>query len=150
MTQLEAIREFVNEVLETPVVISNVKYEGFNFGIIISYANPRLVLPKDLNCKIGEDDKQFRNNFISRCPLARGFSHITVSLLHECGHWETRSVMDDDTYRKMRAKVSDMETYMAIPWEHLATDWAICWLSSPKNRKRAKEFERKYFGYGND
>lgn len=150
MTKLQAIRWFMKEVLEEPITIARNKMEVFNFGMDIIHPNPRLVLPKNLNSKPDEVDKMFRRNFISRCPLAQGFSNITITLLHECGHWATRSIMDIVTYDKMKTKACDMEDYMAIPWEHLATEWAICWLSSPINRKYAKEFERKYFGYGND
>lgn len=148
MTQLQAIRWFMKSVLCEPVTIAKNKMSDFNFAMDISGLTPRIILPNDLHWKSDEIDKMFRRNFISRCPLAQGFSNITIVLLHECGHWETRSIMDAVTYDKMKNKVKGMEDYMAIPWEHLATEWAICWLSSPINRKYAKEFERKFFGYG--
>lgn len=148
MTKLQAIRWFANDVLDEPITIARNKLPDFNFGMDISNKHPRIVLPEDLNCKSDEVDKMFRRNFISRCPLAQGFSNITIVLLHECGHWATRSIMDIVTYDKMKSKANGMKEYMEIPWEHLATEWAICWLSSPINRKYAKMFERKYFGYG--
>lgn len=148
MTQLQAIRWFMKSVLCEPITIAKNKLSDNNFGMDIFNSTPRLVLPYNLNCKSDEVDKMFRRNFISRCPLAQGFSNITIVLLHECGHWATRSIMDIGTYNKMKNNVSNMEEYMKIPWEHLATEWAICWLSSPVNRKYAKMFERKYFGYG--
>ena len=43
---------------------------------------------------------------------------------------------------------ADMEKYMAIPYEMLATCWAICWLMDPDNRKEAKNFEKNFFGRG--
>lgn len=150
MTQLQAIRWFMKNVLCEPVTIAKDRMPVFNFGMDIMNPTPRLILPYNLNCKSDEVDKLFRKNFISRCPLAQGFSNITITLLHECGHWATRSIMDVVTYDKMKDKVNGMKEYMEIPWEHLATEWAICWLSSPINRKCAKEFERRYFGYGND
>lgn len=150
MTQLQAIRWFMKSVLDEPITIARDRMPVFNFGMDIINSNPRLVLPQNLNSKPDEVDKMFRQDFVTRCPLARGFSNITITLLHECGHWATRSIMDIVTYDKMKCQATGMKDYMAIPWEHLATEWAICWLSSPINRKCAKEFERKYFRYGNN
>ena len=48
---------------------------------------------------------------------------------------------------KWDKKTTDQIEYMKIPWELLATDWAICWLNCPANRQLAKDFERDYFGY---
>ena len=121
-----------------------------NFGMSwIEDEEPRLHLPKDLNYKRDKRDYAFRRDFINRCPSARGFSNITLSLLHECGHWATRSVMNQWEYDKAVKRVCTQEEYMAIPWEHLATEWASCWLASPWNRKIAKNFEKEYFGYNN-
>ena len=147
MTKLQAIRWFMKDVLGEPVTIARNRMPVFNFGMDIINPTPRLVLPYSLNCKSDEVDKLFRKNFISRCPFAQGFSNITITLLHECGHWATRSIMDMFEYDKMHKKAHSQEEYMKIPWEHLATEWAICWLYSPVNRKMAKVFEQLYFGY---
>lgn len=150
MTKLQAIRAFMGFVLEEKVTIAKDKFVGSNFGMDIFNSTPRVKLPCSLDFKPDEYDKAFRKNFIERCPLAKGFSSITITLLHECGHWATRSIMDIVEYEKMHQKVYSQEEYMEIPWEHLATEWAICWLYSPINRKIAKEFEKNYFGYGKD
>lgn len=121
-----------------------------NFGMSWLDDKPRLHLPTDLNYKRDSRDYAFRKDFTERCPQARGFSNITLSLLHECGHWATRSVMNHLEYDKAVSKVFTQDEYMKIPWEHLATEWAICWLASSFNRKVAKEFEKDYFGYGKD
>lgn len=147
MTKLQAIRKFMGLVLDEQVVIARDKYADSNFGMSISNPVPRVKLPSNLNFIPDEVDKAFRRDFVNRCPLARGFSSITLTLLHECGHWATRSVMDVVEYDKMHWQAYTQEQYMAIPWEHLATDWAICWLYSPVNRKIAKAFEKEYFGY---
>ena len=146
MTKLQAIRSFMNYVLEDKVTIARDKFENSNFGMDIMNPNPRLKLPRNLDFQPDECDKAFRKNFVERCPLARGFSSITITLLHECGHWATRSIMDIVEYEKMHCQVCSQEEYMEIPWEHLATEWAICWLYSPVNRKMAKAFEKEYFG----
>lgn len=150
MTKLQAIRFFMNYVLEDKIVIAKDKFETTNFGMDILNPTPRLKLPRNLNFKPDTCDKAFRKNFTDRCPMAKGFSSITITLLHECGHWATRSIMDIVEYEKMHSQVCSQEEYMQIPWEHLATEWAICWLYSPINRKVAKEFERFYFGYGKE
>ena len=150
MTKLQAIRWFMQQVLSEPTTIAKNRFQEFNFGMDIINPTPRLVLPSNLDSKPDEVDRIFRKDFVTRCPLAKGFSNITITLLHECGHWETRSIMDIITYDKMKNEARGMKEYIAIPWEHLATEWALCWLSSPYNRKCAKQFERKYFGYGHD
>lgn len=150
MTKLQAIRWFMTYVVEEKVIIARDKYDNYNFGMDMINPTPRVKLPQDLNAIPDEYDKAFRKNFVSRCPLAQGFSSITLTLLHECGHWATRSLMDMLEYDKMYKKVKSQEEYMEIPWEHIATEWAICWLYSPVNRKIAKEFEKNYFGYGKE
>ena len=150
MTKLQAIRKFMEFVLEEKIVIARDRFEENNYGMDIVNPIPRVKLPKSFDSTPDEVDKAFRKNFIERCPLAQGFSSITLTLLHECGHWATRSVMDMIEYDKMHWQAYTQEQYMAIPWEHLATDWAICWLYSPVNRKIAKAFEKDYFGYGKE
>ena len=150
MTKLQAIRKFMGAVLDEQIVIAKDKFADSNFGMDINNTIPRIKLPYNLNFTPDEVDKIFRKDFVNRCPLARGFSSITLTLLHECGHWATRSVMDIVEYDKMHWQAYTQEQYMAIPWEHLATDWAICWLYSPVNRKIAKAFEKEYFGYGKE
>lgn len=147
MTKLQAIRNFMGLVLNEQVIIARDKFIDYNFAMDINNPIPRVKLPYDLNFTPDEADKDFRRNFVDRCPLARGFSSLTLTLLHECGHWATRSVMDIIEYDKMHWQAYTQEQYMAIPWEHLATDWAICWLYSPINRKIAKAFEKDYFKY---
>ena len=150
MTKLQAIRWFMTSVLEEKIIIARDKFDNYNFGMDMINPTPRVKLPQDLNAVPDECDKAFRKNFVSRCPLAQGFSSVTLTLLHECGHWATRSVLDMIEYDKMHRKAYSQEEYMEIPWEHLATEWAICWLYSPVNRKIAKEFEENYFGYGKE
>ena len=151
MTKLQAIRGFMECVLEDKVIIARDKFNTTNFGMCIGKDKfPRLKLPYTLDFKYDEIDREFRRNFVERCPLAQGFSSITLTLLHECGHWATRSILDIVEYDKAVQKAYCMDMYMAIPWEHLATEWAICWLYSPVNRQIAKQFERAYFNYGKE
>jgi len=147
MTKLQAIRWFMGLTTGQKITIAKDKFDYSNFAMDLSGESPRLKLPKHLNFPIDENDKAFRKNFVERCPLAQGFSHITLTLLHESGHWATRSLMNIIEYEKQARQATSQEDYMNIPWEHLATEWAICWLNCPINRKFAKWFEKDYFGY---
>jgi hypothetical protein len=147
MTKLQAIREFCSFVCGQPIIIARDRFHENNWAMDIDDKVPRLKMPMQIPPSLDDTDKIFRKDFTERCPLAKGFSHITLTLLHECGHWATRSVMDVVEYDKWEKKSPTQIEYMMIPWEHLATDWAICWLNCPANRQIAKRFERDYFGY---
>ena len=146
MTKLQAIRWFSNQLVDIPITIAAKRLDG-NWAMYISpgQKNARLSIPKDFttNDKI---DKEFRKNFVGRCKLAQGFSNVTLAMLHEFGHWETRSVFNIIAYDKFDKKVTNMQEYMQNPYEQLATQWAICWLQVPYNRRLAKEFEDYFFG----
>lgn len=97
--------------------------------------------------------KCFRKDFIERCPNAKGFSDVTISLLHEVGHTMTKSQLPDDYDRekecekveKVKGKTAHAFAYFRMLDEMLATDWAIEWLQHKKNRKIAKQFEKKFW-----
>lgn len=144
MTKLQAIREFMQYAVGEYVSISRTRFDC-NWGMIISNKTPSICIPKDLEYTPTEADKAFRKDFVRRCPTAQGFANVTLTLLHECGHWITRSAMDMIEYDKSINVLTD-EEYFSNPWEMLATQWAICWLLCPENRKIAKDFEKKYFG----
>ena len=147
MTKLQAIRWFANQITTSPVTIASQRLKD-NWGMDLNPYNkaPRLLIPADFHTN-DEMDKQFRRNIVSRCKLTQGFSNVTLAILHEYGHWETRSVFDIIAYDKIKQKCDSMEDYMANPFEHIATQWAICWLQVPQNRKLAKEFEKYFFGH---
>ena len=98
---------------------------------------------------------EFRRNAVLRNPAMQGFSGLTLSLLHELGHFETADDVPEDYDRfeaqaKMRKYAKDdirklNMMYFSLPDEWLATQWAIDWLSDEDNRKRAKQFERDFF-----
>lgn len=150
MTKLQAIRWFASKVLNEKVVIPHERLDG-NWGMVVGpFSNePRLMIPKDLNAK-DHDDYTFRQDFTRRYSVAKGFANHTLTILHECGHWNTREQINIFTYDRRRARCKTSTEYYLMKEERIATDWAIQWLYEPENRKLAKEFERKYFGYGND
>ena len=97
--------------------------------------------------------KCFRKDFVNRCPMAKGFSDVTISLLHEIGHPITRDTLPQDYCRWEECdKVNEIENttervfaYFKMLDETLATDWAIDWLKDAEHRKMAKAFEKKFF-----
>lgn len=141
--RVKLIREFVSYVIGKPVVIPRDRNDN-NWNISIMTSEPRLYIPKDLNnMDNDEEDIIFRDNFIMRCPIADEFSDITLTLLHECGHWMTKSNFDPEEYEEQCAEVEDMYDYINIPCEYIATEWAINWLK--EHSQIAREFEYKYF-----
>ena len=145
MTKLTAIRDFVEFVTGVRPVIPAKRDD---WAVDVEGDSMRLTVPADL-MEHKDTDKAFRKDFTARCPLAKGFADVTISVLHECGHFATRDNMNADVYNKQVEQAGeDMEAYMAIPYEMLATCWAICWLMDPDNRKEAKNFEKNFFGRG--
>lgn len=99
--------------------------------------------------------KDFRKDFVSRCPMAKGFANVTLTLLHELGHSETGILWKErtDTNNKLvdRFKNGEIDkhelqfAYFRFPDETAATDWAIEWLKDAEHRKIAKKFEKEFF-----
>ena len=145
MTKLQAIRKFAEQVTGGKVIIKKSPVTCF-WGMSVTAKDPRLFIPSDLGIKKDEEDKEFRANITSICPIAKGFGDATLAILHECGHWFNRSAFDSDGYQNMIKDLSNKE-YMRCPYEMVATLWAVCWLQNKDHRKWAKEFERNYFGY---
>lgn len=140
MTQLQAIRWFGAEVTGEPITVRRNRTE---WGCCISEPHPTFYLPKDLT-QNDEQDKLFRKDFVARCPLARGFSNPTLSMLHEIGHFYTSEAwLEQD--QELYANACGNEHFQMY-CEIVATNWAIEWLQDADNRKLAKAFERKFFG----
>lgn len=142
MNKISLIKQFASKVAGTEVTIAK---QRDDWGMSLAdMFHPRLILPKDLN-QNDQADKEFRINFVSRCPLAQGFANITISILHEIGHYMNPcEFLSSDPKEYAEATGFD---HFKLPCEVVATDWAIEWLQSKTNRKMAKEFERLYFGY---
>ena len=146
MGKITEIRNFASLVAGEPVIIPHYRKE---WGLTMADSKPRLQLPQNLDA-YDAGDKQFRADFIKRCPMARGFAHVTLSILHEVGHHFNREIYlfyDDSNYMPRWVDGFDINHY-SLPYEIVATEWAIKWLQNPEHRKQAKNFERKYFGYG--
>lgn len=142
MGRITAIRKFTDTVLGEKVVIVRRRDD---WGMSLTDKRPRLVLPKDTQ-QNEEQDKLFRKDFIRRCKSAQGFANVTLSILHEVGHWMTRYDIDWGEYFAEQENVYGQD-YFNLKAERVATDWAIAWLSNPENRRVAKAFEVEYFGH---
>ena len=144
MSELTAIRDFVELITGIRPVIARKRDD---WSVVSEADSMRMTVPTVYTGT--EFDRIFRADFVRRCPLARGFADVTISILHEMGHFATRENFNSEVYLKQVEEAGcDMDKYMAIPYEALATCWAICWLMDPDNRKEAKNFEKKFFGRG--
>lgn len=140
MTRLQAIRKFADIVAGEHVICS---YAMDMWAMSMIDSHPRLMLPRNL-FENDEDDKLFRKDFIKRCPMARGFANVTLSILHEIGHHFHREeyiFTDYEVYERANGA-----EHFKIPCEIVATNWAIEWLQDPFHRKIAKAFEHEFFG----
>ena len=142
MTKLQAIRKFASDAAGKTVRIAQKR--RFWAMDTDNYSYPRLILPEDTDTN-DEEDKTFRANFVSRCPMARGFSNVTISILHEIGHYYTQEYITLEYYAEVDNTFG--EAYYDIEGERVATDWAIQWLQDSDHRKMAKRFEKEYFGH---
>lgn len=140
--KVRAIRKFASYITGEDVTIPRDRLDN-NWNIIIQTATPRLYIPKDLDYELDDGDIEFREDFIARCNIAVSFSDITLSILHECGHWMTRQYFNPEEYIAQLELATTMKEYMAIPCEYMATQWAIDWLKN--NIDEAKKFEKEYF-----
>ena len=144
--------KFGDEVLEVKRFVSVRKgYHGF-----CAYVGAHEVkIEYDFNTMSDIGSREFRRNIVMRDESMKGFSNVTLSLLHELGHFAT----EDDVpvgYNRFQAQAQYKKwggedyrllnlMYFSLPDEWLATQWAIDWLSDEDNRKRAKQFERDFF-----
>ena len=114
MTKVQAIRQFANTVAKEKVIIARQRDE---WSINVDQVPPRLVLPVDLS-ENRDVDKMFRADFVRRYPSARGFANVTISILHELGHYFTREIyLNTD-----KSEGDTMEEHLTLPSEIVATE----------------------------
>lgn len=143
MTQLQAIRKFANTVAQQKVIIARNRVTN---NWMMSTNELRMTIPTNLTYEPDETDILFRNDFIKRYAPAKELMDVTITILHEIGHYFTRFDYDvDEDYHLRRAAVN-MSEYLHIPCEYLATDWAIAWLHNPEHWAIAKQFEADFMG----
>ena len=128
---------------------------SINYAICADEDEVTIYIPnwKKANFKNDNGGKCFRKDFTERCPLGKGFSDITISLLHEIGHAMTNRDLPENYDRASEcAKVNRIKdnsercfAYFKMLDETLATDWAIKWLQDPEQRKIAKDFEKQFW-----
>lgn len=141
MTKIEIIQWFAEQAIGAPVIIE----QRDEWGMNIAYSKPHLRVPTNLDYELDELDIMFRENFISRCPLAADFADVTLTILHEVGHHFHREEYIFMNLKKYEAaKGLD---HFNLECEVVATNWAIDWLQDPEHRKIAKQFEHDYFSH---
>ena len=92
-----------------------------------------------------------RETFTSRSSMCKGFSNITLALLHELGHFSSEQDFEDydrETELEFLKSIPvefSRKMYYLLPDEMSATDWAVEWLQNAENRKIAKRFEKNFF-----
>ena len=153
------VKEFVNSVANIPTCSYEVRTsrsKRVTYAVIgyIEDDEITILIPNWKKVDFSKDDggKAFRKDFVNRFPSARGFSDVTLSLLHEIGHTMTKAFVPpmNDEIDEYNAKVQNLEMcdvyplYFALTDERMATDWAINWLKNAENRKLAKKFEKKF------
>lgn len=152
----QLIKDFTFKAVNLPFSIKMVKSNRVEYFIegSIENKNLKILVPNWKKADFTKDDcgKAFRKDFVTRCVLARGFSDVTLSLLHEIGHAMTKAFVPPMTaeIKEYNKKVENLEMcdvyplYFNLTNEHMATDWAIEWLKVAENRRIAKEFEKKF------
>lgn len=157
VSENETIEEFMErlhnaEEIEVPSQVK-MTYRKKGFAVCtIEKNDPEFHFFYNLDELYSKGSKQFAQDFFARCPMGRGFASVTIAILHEIGHMNAQQSFEG--YNRVEA-IKELEKnfpretinfeYFKLPDEKAATDWAIEWLSHPENRRKAKEFEKKFF-----
>ena len=149
----EWFERFSNAVEEEIPSQVKMTYREDGFAVCIAEKDdPEFHFFYNLDELYSRGHKQFAQDFFARCPMGRGFASITITILHEIGHMNAQQNFEG--YNRIEA-IKELKNnfpretinfeYFKLPDEKAATDWAIEWLSHPENRRKAKEFEKKFF-----
>ena len=102
----QLIKDFTFKAVNLPFSIKMVKSNRVEYFIegSIENKNLKILVPNWKKADFTKDDcgKAFRKDFVTRCSLARGFSDVTLSLLHEMGHAMTKAFVPP-----MKAEIED-------------------------------------------
>lgn len=132
------ISQFCNLILNTKVNIIP------DFAWYCTKCGPYTEIHFEMGNELANDDADFRAYLESLSPIAKEFSDLTLTLVHECGHlalWEEQSTPASvQAYKKAVRECSDIE-YYAIPQEHDASIWGLNWLQN--HIEVAKKFEKE-------
>lgn len=125
MKKEQIIKSFIQEVTNHKWIVKKSFQWCINLKDTLYYAEDEET----------ESAQAFRMDFLVRCPIAANHLDITLSILHEIGHYMTRDEMDyiyPDTYT--------YNEYFAAHDEMIATNWAINYIIN--NEERVKNFEK--------
>ena len=161
---INIMKEFLRSATSLPNEIKMKKSnEGF-YTLLGDYGTPP---EEDEPIVIAYDTNSLRHSDISEIEFARfvntlskgltkGFANITVALLHELGHQETKAslpcgyavdrLFDYAIISESEASLAEKNRlYFKLKDERKATEWAVEWLSNAENRRKAKAFEKAFF-----
>ena len=166
---LNAMRRFIAAALDENGYADEVDEDGYYTGNMVfpeihfqkdyefaAFVNVRVMELRFAYCYddlMEEDQQAFRRECIRRNKHAQDFADITLTLLHELGHFETRKLVPVEFDRdEALAAIDDNlpmdkqnALYFCMVDEALATDWGMDWLREERNRKIARDFEKKFF-----
>ncbi len=150
------MEQFANKaILDTGTGLTHVRFlnrECFAAVLCGDYPYGIATITYKLEELCDKSQKQFRKNITSKSKVTKGFCDATLAILHEVGHFANEEIS-----RSYNRKIAIREIYEKFPWsevnlqyfklpdENAATEWAVDWLSIPKNRKIAKDFEKNFF-----
>lgn len=122
MNKEQLMRNFIQSVIHEKkigLIASNewALYSGFKY-FVMAYDK------QDFKMKTSTSFKQF---CISINPIITPISELTLSILHEIGHYQNRQkhTRQIQTYNAMVAACQTDEEYYSLPEELEATQWAI-------------------------
>ena len=147
------------EVFDVVRSVSMKRIKEKNFcAFIDTWDDENMEFGYNYECLANHDN--FNRVFHFKNRSFMGFSSLTLTLLHELGHFETFNQIPKGYFREVACnKIIKLCTdkngnldrdranlmYFNLPDEWLASQWAADWLSDPDNRKQAKAFEKAFF-----
>lgn len=137
MTRLQAMRWFAEQAAGQYVIFC----KGDNWCMSMISAKPKIFYPTNY-MELNEDDMAFRKNFISRCPVASDCLDVTLTILHELGHYFTKEVFLQTSL--VEYANAEGEEHFKQPCEIAATDWAIKWIENDENINTIVTFENAF------
>lgn len=147
------ISKFAREVVD--LQNRNLYLERSTDGFCVMITPAAIYLGIDYSDLRGLTQTEFNHYVWLHSHKARGFSNITIAILHEMGHIATKGHAPESYDRVKEIRKIEIEcgnnlrkanqAYFRLPDEELATAWALRWLENPENRKIAKKFEKEFF-----
>lgn len=148
-------KEFISEVTNAPMSMISLTRKSTGWSTEVSAYEENIIMHYDGFTFNSLGDKMFRADFVRRCPMAKNYADVTLTILHEIGHNATKIAFLKGYKRYAKAQKNLQKSlltpeernrrYFRLKGERIATDWAINWLQSTEHQAIAKKFENKFF-----